>query len=224
MTPLATGVAIGVAVPWAANRLEGSRWFGAHESYRSLAGFSIALLVLSLAHLAKANEFLAAFAAGVTVISLRPEISKEFGLLVESLANLLKFAGLLIFGALLSPALLHGMAAGDYLFALLAVVAVRPIVLSLALVGSPMPPRDRIVAAVFGPKGFASVLYAVLVLRAGVPSAGRLFDLAAMVITVSIVLFSSTDVLAARWLTRDRPPRADSGEASDSGGASGPGE
>ncbi len=202
LVPLAVGVAVGVAVPWLADRLEGSRWFQAHESYRSMGGFAVALLVLSVAAMVHGNEFLAAFTAGVTVISVRPGVSREFREFVLQLADVLKFAGVFIFGALLAPSLLHDLGAGDYLFAFLALVAVRPVVLSLALLGSRLDWRERAVAAWFGPKGFASVLYAVLVLRENAPSAQHLFHLAALVITASIVIHSSTDVLAARWLLR----------------------
>ena len=64
--------------------------------------------------------------------------------------------------------------------------------------------QERVVAAWFGPKGFASVVYAILVLQAGAPKAEKIFQLAALVIAVSITLHSSSDVLAARWL--NRPP------------------
>jgi NhaP-type Na+/H+ or K+/H+ antiporter len=200
LVPLAVGVAIGAVVPWVGDRLERSRWFNAHESYRALAGLAVALVVLSLTRLAHGNEFLAAFAAGAVIIWLRPEISEEFRSFVGHLSDLLKFAALFIFGALISPELLRDLGPADYAFALLVLLAVRPVTLSLVLVGSGMPARQRAVAAWFGPKGFASVLYAVLVLRSQVPNATHLFHLAAVVIALSILLHSSTDVPAARWL------------------------
>ncbi len=213
--PLVGGVALGVAIPWLADQLEKSRWFRAHESFRPMAAFSIALLVLSLSILLHANEFLAAFAAGVTVISLRPEISREFRGFAEDVANLLKFAALFIFGAQLAPSLFSSLDLSAYLFALLALFAVRPLGLLMALVGSGMDRRERMVAAWFGPKGFASVVYAILVLQSGAPDGLRIFQLAALVIGASIVLHSSSDVLAARWLQRpqrspeieQQPPR-----------------
>jgi sodium/hydrogen antiporter len=167
--------------------------------------------VLALSKLVHANELLAAFAAGVTVISVRPEISQAFRGFADDVASLFKFAGIFLFGALLSPGLLGHLGARDYVFALLALVAVRPITLSLALMGSELSARERTVAAWFGPKGFASVLYAMLVLQAGVPSADHLFRLAAVVITASIILHSSTDVLAARWLRASSTLAAKSG-------------
>jgi sodium/hydrogen antiporter len=225
VTPLLTGIAIGILVPWVGDRLERARWFGANQSFRAQAGFAVGLLVFSLARLLGANELLAAFAAGMTVISLRPQISQEFRGFAENLANLLKFAGVFIFGALLSPSLLSDLGWSDYLFAALALVAVRPLTLSVALLGSGMDLRERRVAAWFGPKGFASVLYAVFLLRAQVPSAEHLFHLAAVVITASMVLHSSTDVLAARWLRnhggspQDSPGRSPTTPASPRGAA-----
>jgi NhaP-type Na+/H+ or K+/H+ antiporter len=198
--PLVIGIGIGIAVPLLSDRLERSRWLGANEAYHALAGFAVALLVLTIARLAHGNELLGAFAAGVTVISLRPNISQQFREFIGNLASVFKFAGIFIFGALLSPALVRGLGPNDYILALLILVAVRPVTLSVALVGSDLPARERVVAGWFGPKGFASVLYAVMVLQSGVPSAEHLFHVAALVITGSMVLHSSTDVLAARWV------------------------
>jgi len=218
--PLVVGIGVGLVVPWIGDRLERSRWFHAHESYRAMAGFSVALLVLTVTRVVHGNEFLAAFAAGIVVITLRPEISAEFRGFVGHSANLLKFAALFIFGALVSPALLGDLGPADYLFALLVLLAVRPATLGLSLLGSGMRLRERAVAAWFGPKGFASVLYAVLVLRAGRAESERVFHLAAVVIAASIVLHSSTDVPAARWLRQSeepsrgrRPPRRRSASA-----------
>jgi len=215
--PLLVGIGVGLAVPWLGDRLERSRLFHTHESYRAMAGFSVALLVFTVTRAVHGNEFLAAFAAGIVVITLRPEISAEFRGFVGHSANLLKFAALFIFGALITPALLGDLGLADYLFALLVLLAVRPATLALSLLGSEMPLRERAVAAWFGPKGFASVLYAVLVLRAGLAESERVFRLAAVVIAASIVLHSSTDVPAARWLRENTAePRERAGARSRS--------
>jgi sodium/hydrogen antiporter len=50
----------------------------------------------------------------------------------------------------------------------------------------------------FGPKGFASVVYGLLVLQAGIPQGEKAFTLIAVCIAVSIVAHSSTDVPIAR--------------------------
>lgn len=79
---LLLGVAIGVAVPWIALRLERLRFFAASTLYEPLNAVAIGLVVLALGYATHANLFLAAFAAGVTVASVgerQKEAFEEFG-------------------------------------------------------------------------------------------------------------------------------------------------
>lgn len=117
------------------------------------------------------------------------------------------FAARLVFGASISPAFLESIGPANYLFAVLMLVAVRPAALLFSLVGSRLNWRERIVAAWFGPKGFASVTFGLMILKAGMPDANELFHLCALVIFGSIVAHSSTDVVVARWFSRTRERR-----------------
>ena len=203
-----TGVAIGIAVPFVVIRLEQSRYFAAHRSYQPLIGLSIGLLVLSICSLLHANEYLAAFAAGITVATRGPMVREAFHHFGELLAELLKLAALLVFGTLISPKFLAEIPGAGYVFALLVLVAVRPVALGLSLLRSQLDWRERATAAWFGPKGFASVVFGLLILNEAKRAkmdwdeADRLFHLIALCITGSIVAHSSTDVLVARWLGR----------------------
>ena len=227
---VASGIAIGIAVPWIAIRIGRSRFFGAHHSYKPLHAFAIGLLVLSISSLVHANEFLAAFAAGITVATAGPEIRESFHRFGELVAELLKLAALLVFGSLISPQFLGEIPPLGYLFALLVLFAVRPAALSLSLAWSSLDWRERATAAWFGPKGFASVVFSLLILKEAKSAkmtwmlADQLFHLIAICIVASIVAHSSTDVLVARWLGSKRdeigPPdederRPDSGRSSD---------
>ncbi len=88
---------------------------------------------------------------------------------------------------------------------MLAIVVVRPASMLLSLIRTSMPASERLTAAWFGPKGFASVVYGLLVLEAGVPNGDKLFDLIAVTIALSIIVHSSTDVPVAHKL-RVEPP------------------
>ena len=77
LTEVALGVGIGILVPWSAIRLEQSRFFSAHATYRPLNAFAIGLLVLTISSMAHANELLAAFAAGITVAIVGPEVPRR---------------------------------------------------------------------------------------------------------------------------------------------------
>jgi NhaP-type Na+/H+ or K+/H+ antiporter len=52
----------------------------------------------------------------------------------------------------------------------------------------------------FGPKGVASMLFALFVLKSDVPTNDLIFDVAAIVIISSIVAHGLTDTVGARWL------------------------
>ena len=200
---MALGVAIGVAVPWIGILLERTSLFSTHVEYEPLYALSIGLIVFATAILTHANEYLAAFAAGISVASLEPRLSESFHHFGELLGELLKLSALMIFGSLISPQFLGEIPASGYLFALLALFFARPCALGLALIKSELNWRERLVAAWFGPKGFASVLLGLLVLQAGLERSNQLFHLIAIVIVGSILAHSSTDVLVARWFRND---------------------
>jgi NhaP-type Na+/H+ or K+/H+ antiporter len=99
----------------------------------------------------------------------------------------------------MSPPFLAEVPLPGYVFALLVLFLARPLALAIALLGSRLDWREWVAAAWFGPKGFASVVYGLLILRGGVPDGDLMFHLIALVTAMSIVAHSSTDVLVARW-------------------------
>ena len=54
----------------------------------------------------------------------------------------------------------------------------------------------------FGPKGVASMLFALLVLDEPVTNGSLVFDVAAFVILASILAHGLTDTVGARWVAR----------------------
>jgi sodium/hydrogen antiporter len=199
---LAMGVALGVAVPWLAVRLERSRFFAASEQYRPIGVFAVGLLVYALAAQLHGNQFLAAFAGGMTLATVAPRAHAVFATIGESATELLKLAALLVFGSMLSPAFLGELTAGGWVFALVALFAVRPLAIAIALAGADLTAREKLVAAWFGPKGFASVVYGLLVASANLPRGDVVFHLIAITTALSILLHSSTDVPVAKWFER----------------------
>ncbi len=206
---LALGLALGVAIPWAAIKLERGRWFGATSEYEPLNAFAIGLVVLAATSLTGANEFLAAFAAGVTVATMSPAIRDSFRQFGELVAELLKLGAVLVFAAVVTFDMLRGVGLGGYAFVAAALLVARPVGLELSLVTSHLDWRERAAASWFGPKGFASVVYGLFVLESRTGRAEQLFALVAVSVTASIVAHSSSDVLIARWFVRaeQREPR-----------------
>ncbi len=203
------GIAVGVAVPLVSGLLLRSRFFAATEAYLPLLGVTIGLIVLSATFLSHANAFLGAFAAGFTLATVEPEVRDSFQQFGELLTELLKLAALLIFGSLITIQFFTETSASSYVFALLALVAARPAALAIALAGSGLTWREWFTAAWFGPKGFSSVTYSLLILTSGAPQKFELYHLAGLVIIGSIVAHSSTDVLVVRWFRQAEPEQAE---------------
>src|SRR5829696_8164316 len=59
---------------------------------------------------------------------------------------------------------------------------------------------ERAFMAWFGPKGVATMTFSLLVLSAGVPDGGRIFDLAALVVLCSILAHGLTDHAGVAWI------------------------
>lgn len=114
----------------------------------------------------------------------------------------MKLLALFVFGALIAPSVLADVGVSGWLFAVLALVVARPVAIELALIASPLPWQERLTAAWFGPKGFASVLYGLLVLESGHPDAEHLFHIIVAAISLSIIAHSSTDVPVAAYFAR----------------------
>ncbi len=209
------GLVIGVLVPMIVIWLERLPFLKATKGLQPLVAVSIGLLVLAICLVTGANLFLAAFAAGITVATAGPGFREEFEQFGELVSELLKLAAILVFGALITPTFLFGeIAWTGWVFAVLAIVVARPLALLVSFLGSGLPAREQLAAMWFGPKGFASVVYGLLVLESTMERSDEVFHLVALVITLSILAHSSTDVLVAKQFdsaarTRSQPSAAD---------------
>jgi NhaP-type Na+/H+ or K+/H+ antiporter len=208
---LVVGVAIGVVVPVLAVLPLRVPVLKAAGRFRPLHAFAIGLIILSVTALTHSNEFLGAFAGGATVATVSPETREAFGRFGELVTELLKLAALLLFGALVTPSLLSGIGWRGYVFAAAILVVVRPAAIGMALLGSSLNRRERVVAGWFGPKGFASVVYGLLIVSRS-PAERQLFALTAVSVAVSILAHSSTDVLVARWFRIEEADDARGGD------------
>ena len=139
--------------------------------------------------------FVAAIAAGVRW----PHLAGRFP---ESLVMLAKAAVFGVFGAVLTFQALFadGWAAVGIVAATLLVA--RPVALALALAGTHVPVHWKLFMAWFGPKGVATLTFALLVLSEHVPAADSLFGIAALAVVVSVLAHGASDRPGVNWIAR----------------------
>jgi len=210
---LGLGLVIGVAVPLVAVALLRSRFTATTSTYEALTSVAVGLIVLSLAELTHANLFLAAFAAGISIATLAPELRDSFHEFGELITELFKLVAILVFGALISPAFLSEIPASGYLFAVMALVVARPVAIAVSFLRSRLSWQEQAAVAWFGPKGFASVVYGLIVLDSDAARANEMFHLVALAVVLSILAHSSTDVPIAHYFARQRARQRRPGRA-----------
>jgi NhaP-type Na+/H+ or K+/H+ antiporter len=215
---LAGGLLVGFALAAAVALLWRLPILGPAPRLQALGPVAIAVVLYAITHLTHANPYLdanpylAAFAAGSTLATFDEETAEMFKPFGESMSELSKFAALLVFGALITPTRLLQAGWQGWLLAVIAIVVVRIGVMMLSLLRSRLTIQERLTAAWFGPKGFASVIYALLVLDSPLPEGDRVLTLVAVAIALSITLHSSSDVPVAKRLKVEPPgslPRGD---------------
>lgn len=202
---LLLGLVIGFAVPALVTAAWRIKILTVEPRLQPLGPIAIAIVVYGICHYTHANPYLAAFAAGSTLATLDEVAAQRFEPFGDVLAEATKFAAVLVFGALITPTWLAHLGWRAWLFAAATLLVVRPVALTLSLLRTKLPWREKLSVAWFGPKGFASVVYGLLALQSGIADAEIVFDLAAVTIMLSIALHSSSDAPVACVL-RIEPP------------------
>ena len=113
------------------------------------------------------------------------------------------------FGAAFIKPLIERATWQDGLYALLSLTVVRMVPVAIALLGTRSRPPTVMYLGWFGPRGLASIVFAVLVVEANVPHDATIVDAAVMTVIASIVLHGLTagplTDRYTRWLGRQPP-------------------
>ncbi len=194
------GAAMGAGLGYLAGKLHPRLPLGGlPEHYTGIFTLGLALTIYGLAELTIGNGLVAVFCCGIT-LALAEEggVPEEFAAFSEYASSVAQVVAFFALGALVVGTGLHSSA--WQLAAILAVVFLiaRPVAVRIATVGAGLERRERAFIAWFGPKGVASMLFALIVLNSAADNAALIFNVAAFVILASIVAHGLTDTVAAR--------------------------
>jgi NhaP-type Na+/H+ or K+/H+ antiporter len=170
--------------------------------YEGLYALGLGLGAYGVADLAGGNGLIAAFCAGVAFGLVRSEAPGVFGRFNEDLSSVLQLIAFALFGALVVETGFDLPFAAIAAFVVFALVVARPASVLLAMIGTPLTGPERLFIAWFGPKGIASMLFALFVLNSTAPDSTLVFDAAAATILASIVAHGLTDTVGASWIAR----------------------
>jgi NhaP-type Na+/H+ or K+/H+ antiporter len=156
----AIGIGGGLAVHWSTMRRLSTR------QERVVAVLTLPLLSYALAVVASGNGFIAAFVAGTCYAAAwRGGGGSDTLDLAEDLAQPMGDATWLAFGMLVVPVLLVNLDWREAAFALAALTVLRMVPVALSLMGSGFRPPTVLFVGWFGPRGLASVVFALIALE-----------------------------------------------------------
>jgi NhaP-type Na+/H+ or K+/H+ antiporter len=155
------------------------------------------------------NGFIATFVAAIALGIWRPDIRGCFEARSEDLIEIVKLGVFLVFGATLTFEGLFGDGWAAVAIVACTLLVVRPVAIFTALAGIRQVDNvEKGFIAWFGPKGVATMTFALLVLGSGAPEGPRIADLAALAVLTSVIVHGLTDHPASEWIGRRAERRA----------------
>ena len=194
------GVAVAAVGAWSMGRAPGGSIV---RKYEGVYGLGLAFVSFGLAEVVYGNGLIAAFVAGMALAASRTELPETFARFNETVSGAFQVMTFVVFGALIvATGWFPGNTLALVAFMLFALVVARPVAVLLSFVGIALPRPQKLFIAWFGPKGVASMLFALLVLNSGDVHRTLVFDIASFVILSSILAHGLTDTVGANWMQR----------------------
>jgi sodium/hydrogen antiporter len=167
------------------------------------AVLALALLSYTGSLLVDGNGFVAAFVGGLVFGNVAGRGGVKEIYFVDQSGSLAAMVSWLVFGSLAVPVIGVWISWTAVVYAVLSLTFLRMLPVALALVGAGLDRSDVLFIGWFGPRGLASVVFALLALE-GLDSAGReLVAVIALTVTLSVVLHGISARPLARRFQRD---------------------
>jgi sodium/hydrogen antiporter len=198
-----TGLAVALLATWLMPR-------GASPHQKALYGVGFAFAAYGIATLPpEGNGFISVFVGAIAFGIWRPDVRDCFEERSEDLLEIVKLGVFLVFGAIFTLDALFedGWAAVGIVVATLLIA--RPVAIFVALAGSrAVDTAGKAFIAWFGPKGVATMTFALFEFGSAVPEAERIASIAALTVFASIIAHGLTDHPGSEWMARHAEGRA----------------
>ena len=165
--------------------------------YRQLATFGVAAAAFSAASLVGGNGFIAAFVAGLAFGTVAKEECAGVQDFTEDEGELLAILTFTVFGAVFVGPLLSQLTWEVVVYSVLSLTVVRMLPVLIALWRTGTLIETRLFAGWFGPRGLASILFALVVLES-MDTAGTSLIFTVSMFTVLLSVFAH-GMTASPW-------------------------
>ena len=201
------GLLSGLAVAFVASRLMPSGRSLGHaisSHQKALYGLGVAFTAYGTATLPpEGNGFIAVFVAAIALGIWRPDVRECFEAQSEDIVEIVKLGVFVVFGAIITLDGLFGDGWAAVGIAVFTLLLARPVAVFVSLAGTTqVDTAGKAFMAWFGPKGVATMAFALFVLGSTVPDGERIANIAALAVLLSIVAHGLTDHAGVQWIAR----------------------
>jgi sodium/hydrogen antiporter len=198
-----TGVVVGVVGGWLLVAAERTGW--ASRSSRQLAVLALALAAYFTSIALGGNGFIAAFVGGLAFGAASRHAEEGAAVFSEAAGSMLSILVWIVAGSAFVIFLSDTTDLRPLLYAILSLTLVRMIPVAIALIGTRLRPDTILFVGWFGPRGLASIVFAILGLEAmhesGIPTTMVAATLAWTVL-LSVILHGLSAGPLAAWYGR----------------------
>lgn len=195
------GVVIGAGSGWLLRWARRRGWVD--ESFAGIAVLALAVVAYTGAHALHGNGFVAAFCAGLAFGATAGPRGLAELVFVEETSGLVSLLVWLAFGAIVVPVATDLRLPATWAYAVLSLTVVRMAPVALSLLGARMDRGTVLFVGWFGPRGLASLVFALIALEELGPAADEAIAVIAATVFLSVVAHGvSAAPLAARYGAR----------------------
>jgi len=174
-----------------------------NHSFQDLSSLGLSLLAFTSAEIIGGNGFIAAFCAGLTLGNTARSICTCLYEFAEAEGQLLTLLVFMVFGAIMVPNALQHLHWTHVLYAVLSLTVIRMLPVVISLLGMQLNWGTLWFLGWFGPRGIASILYALLLLEGSdVPARGMILSVVMTTVLFSIFAHGLTAFPGSRWYAR----------------------
>jgi NhaP-type Na+/H+ or K+/H+ antiporter len=185
-------------------RLEGG--IPAHQMSLYALGTAFATYGVAVGLPPEGNGLIAVFTCAIVLGIRRADLRETFEARAEDIVEVVKLGIFVVFGALLTFDGLFGDGWAAVGIVAATILLARPVAVWLSLAGAGFDTRAKAFMAWFGPKGVATMAFALLILADNIPENERIFNIAALCVFTSILVHGLTDKPGADWIARRATP------------------
>lgn len=215
LVELVVGAAVGTAVGGSGGYLlRWSRRRGwAAEDFAGVAVLALALASYATALTVSGNGFVAAFVGGLAFGAVAGPRGESELMLTEAFSGLVSLLVWAAFGAVVVPIMLERVSWAVVLYAVLSLTVVRVVPVALAELGSGLDRTTVLFIGWFGPRGLASLVFALLALEVLGPGADEVTAVIAVTVLLSVLAHGLSAGPVATRFGRSRTPGLGPAEA-----------